>query len=61
LRQKAAGFSGGKRGSSERWAYAAFLLQAANLDCGSFDPFSFQQDFLGAPEVDVSRCEIAQV
>jgi hypothetical protein len=36
------------------------VLQAANLDCGWFDPFSFQQDFLGASEVDVSRCEIAQ-
>jgi hypothetical protein len=36
------------------------VLQGAILDCGSFDPFSFQQDFWGASEVDVSRCEIAQ-
>ena len=36
------------------------MLQAAILDCGSFDPFSFQQDGLGASEVDVSRGEIAQ-
>jgi hypothetical protein len=36
------------------------VLQAAILECGSFDPFSFQQDGLGASEVDVSRGEIAQ-
>jgi len=36
------------------------VLQAAILDCGSFDPFSFQQDGLGASEVDVSRGKIAQ-
>jgi hypothetical protein len=29
-------------------------------DCVSFDPVSFQQDGLGASEVDVSRGEIAQ-
>ena len=31
------------------------MLQASILDCGSFDPFSFQQDCLTAPEVDVGR------
>src|SRR3954453_5880549 len=31
------------------------VLQAAISDCVSFDPFSFQQDGLGTPEVDVSR------
>jgi hypothetical protein len=36
------------------------MLQAAISDCVSFDPFSFQQDGLGASEVDVSRGEIAQ-
>jgi hypothetical protein len=36
------------------------VLQAAISDCVSFDPFSFQQDGLGASEVDVSRGEIAQ-
>ena len=36
------------------------MLQAAILDCGSFDLFSFQQDGLGASEVDVSRGKIAQ-
>ena len=36
------------------------MLQAAILDCGSFDPFSFQHDGLGASEVDVSRGKIAQ-
>ena len=36
------------------------MLQAAISDCVSFDPFSFQQDGLGASKVDVSRDEIAQ-
>jgi hypothetical protein len=36
------------------------VLQAAISDCVSFDPFSFQQDGLGASKVDVSRCEITQ-
>ena len=34
------------------------VLQATILDCGSFDPFSFQQDGLSAAEVDVGRREI---
>ena len=40
--------------------YAACLLmqQAAILDCFAFDPFSFQQDGLTAPEVDVGRGKI---
>src|SRR3954447_19749143 len=33
----------------------SLVLQAAISDCVSFDPFSFQQDGLGTPEVDVSR------
>src|ERR1700730_14631297 len=36
------------------------VLQAAISDCVSFDPFSFQQDGLGASKVDVSWDEIAQ-
>jgi hypothetical protein len=36
------------------------MLQAAALDCVSFDPFSFPQDCLTATEVDVGRCQIAQ-
>src|SRR5271169_6506318 len=36
------------------------MLQAAVLECVSFDPFSFPQDCLTATEVDVGRCQIAQ-
>src|SRR6266481_345000 len=36
----------------------AAVHQASVLDGLSFDPFSFQQDGLAAPEVDVSRGEI---
>jgi hypothetical protein len=36
------------------------VLQASILDCVAFDPFSFQQDCLGAAEVDVRRRQIAQ-
>ena len=36
------------------------MLQAAILDCGSFDPFSFQQDGLSAAEVNVGRRDIVQ-
>jgi len=32
--------------------------QASVLDALSFDPFSFQQDGLAAPEVDVGRGEV---
>jgi hypothetical protein len=39
----------------------AAVLQASGFDSVAFDPFSFQQDGLAAPEVDVSRCEIADV
>jgi hypothetical protein len=35
------------------------VLQAAILDRGSFDPFSFQQDGLSAAEVNVGRRDIA--
>ena len=31
----------------------AAMLQASGFDCVAFDPFSFQQDCLAAPEVDV--------
>ena len=34
------------------------MHQASVLDCLSFDPFSFQQNGLAAPEVDVGRCQI---
>ena len=36
------------------------MLQAAIGDGLSFDPFSFEEDGLAAPEVDVGRGEIAQ-
>ena len=36
----------------------AAVYQASVLDSLSFDPFSFQQDGLTAPEVDISRGEI---
>jgi len=36
------------------------MLQASILDCVAFDPFSFQQDCLTAPEVHVGRRQIAQ-
>jgi hypothetical protein len=36
------------------------VLQATILDCGSVDPFSFEQDGLSAAEVDVGRCEIVR-
>jgi len=34
------------------------MKQPAVLDGFAFDPFSFQQDSLAAPEVDVARGEI---
>jgi hypothetical protein len=36
------------------------MLQAAVLDGVAFDPFSFQQDGLPAPEVDIGRREVFQ-
>ena len=36
------------------------MLQATFLDCVAFDPFSFKQDCLTAPEVHVGRRQIAQ-
>ena len=36
------------------------VLQASFFDCVPFDPFSFQQDCLTAPEVHVGWCQIAQ-
>ena len=35
------------------------VLQASGFDGVAFDPFSFQQDGLTPPEVDVGRCEVA--
>ena len=34
------------------------MLQASDFDDVAFDPFSFQQDGLAAPEVDVGRGEV---
>ena len=34
------------------------MLQASFLDRVAFDPFSFQQDGLAAPEVDIGRGKI---
>jgi len=36
------------------------VLQATIFDCGSFDPFSLQQDGRTACEVDVGGCKIAK-
>jgi hypothetical protein len=36
------------------------MLQAPVFDGLSFDPFTFQQDSLTAPEVDIGRRQIAQ-
>ena len=35
------------------------VVQASGFDGLSFNPFSFQEDGLAAPEVDVGRCQIA--
>ena len=37
----------------------AAMLQASGFDGVAFDPFSFQQDGLTTPEVDVGRRQIA--
>src|SRR5262247_100866 len=34
------------------------VVQASAMDGLSFDPFSFQEDGLAAPEVDVGRCQV---
>jgi len=36
------------------------VLQATVCDCLALDPFAFEEDGLGPPEVDVSRSEIAE-
>ncbi len=36
------------------------MLQAPVLNSLSFDPFSFQQDGLVPPEIDIGWCEVAQ-
>ena len=36
------------------------VLQATICDCLALDPFAFEEDGLGAPEVDVSRSEIVE-
>ena len=36
----------------------SFVKQASVLDGFAFDPFSFQQDGLTAPEVDIGRRQI---
>ena len=36
------------------------MLQAPMFDCFSFDPFSFQQDGLATPKVDICRREVFQ-
>jgi hypothetical protein len=37
------------------------MLQAALFDGVAFDPFSFQQNGVAAPEVDVGWCQIADI
>jgi hypothetical protein len=37
-----------------------FVVQAAQSDCVSFDPFAFEQDGLAASEVNVGRGEIVE-
>ncbi len=36
------------------------MLQASLFDGHSFDPFSFQQDGLAPPEIDISRGQVSQ-
>ena len=36
------------------------MLQTTVCDCLALDPFAFEEDGLSAPEVDVSRSEIAE-
>ena len=36
------------------------MLQTTICDGLAFDPFAFEEDGLGSPEVDVSRSEIAE-
>ena len=36
------------------------MLQATVCDCLALDPFAFEEDSLGTPEVDVSRGKIAE-
>ena len=36
------------------------MLQATVCDCLALDPFAFEEDGLGAPEVDVSRGKIVE-
>ena len=36
------------------------MLQTTICDGLAFDPFAFEEDGLGPPEVDVSRSEIAE-
>ena len=36
------------------------MLQAAVCDCLALDPFSFEEDGLNPPEVDVGRSEVGQ-
>ena len=36
------------------------MLQATVCDCLSFDPFAFEEDGVGVPEVDVSRGKIVE-
>ena len=36
----------------------SFVMQASVLDSFAFDPFSFQQDDLTAPEVDIGRRQV---
>ena len=34
------------------------MKQASGFECLVFDPFSFQQDGLAAPKVNISRCQV---
>ena len=36
------------------------MLQATVCDCLALDPFAFEEDGFGPPEVNVSRSEIAE-
>ena len=36
------------------------MLQATVCECLALDPFAFEEDGLGAPEVDVGRSEIVE-
>jgi hypothetical protein len=58
LRQGVSSSKGESGASGLILGCTSFVKQASVLDSFAFDPFSFQQDGLTAPEVDVGRRQI---